>query len=282
MLSCHLNGGLGNQLFQLFYLLALSNEFDTQWYVVPTPTIGNRPSYWTNIFHNCQPRFISNYVFPLNKVYERHLSHIPKNILSDMCKYTNSVIVGYFQDYRLFASYYNKICDFLGIYNLRENIVTKYNYPYKVTTSMHFRYGDYKLLADHYHLLTYPYYYNALLHVLQNEDSTDLTTNVLIFYELPDYDIVSEMVLKLQADPVFSRLTFTYIDTNIPDWMQLLLMSNCKNNIIANSTFSWWGAYINSYPSKIVCYPNVWYQKKLSHINTDGLWVPSWRRINSK
>lgn len=281
MLSCEICGGLGNQLFQIFNLISLATEFNTLWYLVPSAFDGKRDTYWTNIFKNCQSLFRPHYIVPLNKVDESVLLRLPINIISDMCTYKNSILVGYFQDYRMFVLHYEKICDFLGIYKLRNEVVSNYNYPYQVTTSIHFRYGDYKSLTEHYHLLTDSYYHNALLYVLQNETPIDVTTNVLIFYELSDYEIISKIVLKLQNDPIFSRLTFTYIDTNIPDWIQLLIMSNCKNNIIANSTFSWWGAYINSNTSKIVCYPNVWYEKKLLHINTDGLCVPSWTRIKA-
>ena len=61
-----------------------------------------------------------------------------------------------------------------------------------------------------------------------------------------------------------------------PDsWQDMYLMSQCKHNIIANSTFSWWGAWLNRNPQKIVVAPNRWF----ANMENDEIVLPEWYRM---
>ena len=102
----------------------------------------------------------------------------------------------------------------------------------------------------------------------------------LVFYESCDKDIISQTVLELkQRCAVLSHdIEFHFVRDTIADWQQMLLMSVCDHNIIANSTFSWWGAYFNANPEKVVCYPSVWFGPGVSH-DTRDMFPESWTKV---
>ena len=63
------------------------------------------------------------------------------------------------------------------------------------------------------------------------------------------------------------------------DYIELWLMSLCKNNILSNSSFSWWGSYLNENKNKIVVAPSVWFGPNGPKIFSD-IFEPYWKIIN--
>jgi hypothetical protein len=95
--------------------------------------------------------------------------------------------------------------------------------------------------------------------------NTDFT--ILFFCEDDDLLDVLEIVNSLKAQ--FNMCEFIRCPENLKDWEQLLLMSCCRHNVIANSSFSWWGAYLNTHKDKIVCCPDIWFKEATRHNTTD-------------
>ena len=69
-----------------------------------------------------------------------------------------------------------------------------------------------------------------------------------------------------------------YVEGNI-NIKDLALMSICKNNIIANSSFSWWGAWLNRNDNKIVISPSVWFGPSKKRIITEDLYCEDWIKM---
>lgn len=68
-----------------------------------------------------------------------------------------------------------------------------------------------------------------------------------------------------------------YIDWNQGNdsWQDMMLMSHCRNHIICNSTFSWWGAWLNPRKNKTVIVPSRWFMKE----ETPYIYPVSWIKV---
>lgn len=98
------------------------------------------------------------------------------------------------------------------------------------------------------------------------------------------YIICSNNIDWCKEQKLFQKSNFIFND-KIPDgvnksFYDLCLISRCKDYIIANSTFSWWGAWLGKRPNKKVISPVRWYGDNLSHINSEDLFPIEWTRID--
>ena len=274
--TCHLMGGLGNQLFEIFTTLAFALREGRQAFFVEKPYLDNRPdrpTYWNTFLKNLQP-FLSNTPrdFANTTIYSEkpNFRYSPIPSLHDSHQI---MLHGYFQSPLFFNQHYSDLCDLIGLEDWKCSIRADFpNIKWKQTVSLHFRWGDYKRLPENHPILSLEYYKQALDYIVSRDDSI---TNVLYFCEDEDHnDIIENRVKHLSI--VFPQLEFQRGTEVEPDWRQMLVMSCCKHHIIANSTFSWWGAYFDLNVDKIVCYPSIWFGPKLSNKNMTDLYPPDW------
>ena len=122
-------------------------------------------------------------------------------------------------------------------------------------------------------LATYEYYRNSLNFI---KSKTTEFYNILYFCEDTDIEDVMRTIKILENE--FSDYKFMRGENKLEDWEQMLFMSCCHHNIIANSSFSWWAAYFNFWPDKIICYPSVWFGN-IAKINTKDLCPIEWNKI---
>jgi hypothetical protein len=273
MIYLLLKGGLGNQLFQIFTLISYSMR-ENENYLLPYFSFCKRKNtYWDTLLKNLKENIIDyNNIEYNNKYSEKKFNY---NKLEIFDKKSNLLLDGYFQSYKYFIDYYENICELINLDEMKNNLIPIYNNLItnsNKSISVHFRLGDYKNSPDYYPILTYEYYYKALKYLINNNENY----NVLYFCEETDKDIVKFIIFKLKKQ--FVNINFILCPFEIEDWKQMLLMSLCNNHIIANSTFSWWGAYFNNREKK-VCYPSVWFGKNLQHYDLKDLFPNDWIEI---
>ena len=138
------------------------------------------------------------------------------------------------------------------------------------SVSIHVRRGDY-VNSKHYQniheVLTVNYYNKAIKTILDSIKDP-------VFYVFSDDPVWVKQNLKSEYKMVFVDHN---MDTPHED---IRLMQYCKHNIIANSTFSWWAAWLNNNPDKIVVAPDKWY-KKVDLENPD-ITPCSWIKIKNE
>jgi hypothetical protein len=279
MIYIDLMGGLGNQLFQIF--TGISYAFDNRIpfkinnykpdKVSPLDNISKRPTYWNNFLINLSKFTYNNSLYlPIYREQQFFKYNIIPQITQDF------KLFGYYQSYKYFENNYENITKLIGLEERKQIIKEKYSnyFQNKKPISLHFRIGDYVKNLTMHPVLPIEYYIKSI-EFLKNKISEFENTNyILIFGELNDKEKIEEHIKIINTE--FPNLEILICDYNIEDYEQMLLMSLCEHNIIANSSFSWWGAYFNNNNGKIVCYPNIW---NGSIKDTQDLFPVNWNKI---
>jgi len=288
-------GGLGNQMFQYALNIALNEK-------------GNKSKIlFTNFFYNqhhngfnLSRAFKIRLPFPLN-VYDFLLSygeivfrnkkvsyllqklitrHHKKKYISyreeeefiydeKIFNKTSNLFVGIWQVEAYFKDYKDIVSrEFVFKYpkdKKNKNLIEEINARNSI--SIHVRKGDYNSSAwskTHDVIKDKTYYINAINYL--NEKIQD-----------PHYYIFSDDIPWVKENLEFPGCTFVDHNKGKNAYIDMYLMSLCKHNIIANSTFSWWGAWLNPNKDKVVIAPKKWLNS--SEIIVKDLIPDSWIKL---
>ncbi len=133
------------------------------------------------------------------------------------------------------------------------------------SVSIHIRRGDYLETPDLYcGICSVEYYKKAIKYMIEN-------ANPDVFYVFSDDLNWVRENLDITNAVYVDSLMFDHYE----NWYDMYLMSCCKHNIIANSSFSWWGAWLNNNKNKIIIAPKLW----LNGEETKDIWCDGWIKI---
>lgn len=244
-------GRLGNQMFQYATLLGISKKINCE---VGIPTVNSKiikqialhPSYFkldeyfnlsVKRYDSIQPKF----------VYEYNDGNFNENIF----KLQDSTdILGYFQSEKYFLHAKEFIVNEFKFknkqkYKKHKNFISRFDCP----VSFHVRRGDYAYLTNVYNIDLMDYYAKSIK-IIQELVNTKL--DILVFSD--DIEWCKSNLTLL--NPSMHYISNSVFASDQED--DMMLMSLCNHNIIANSSFSWWASWLNPNKNKIVTAPKKW------------------------
>lgn len=266
-------GGLGNQMFQYAFYLSLLNKganasIDTTMYEIVKMHNGFELSRVFGIQHSSAQasfilkkwiQFLSRYR-PKLLVYKDSAYKYDKDVFYASQKYLLGDWISYL--------YFEDIeCIIKKNYSFKDinstNLDTAAIMKSTNSVSIHIRRGDYLNLTN-YNVCDEKYYTDAIKAIKER------VVNPVFYIFSNDIVWSTEFIKKFDV-------RYIIVDNNqgADSYQDMYLMTQCKHNIIANSTFSWWGAWLNDNSHKIVIAPNKWFRNNNLSAN-----LPEWILIN--
>ena len=248
MIIVKLKGGLGNQMFQYAYGRKLTLERQA--------TLVLDKTYLTPIRQLITGTTTRHYELGEFKIKAKFTKAKGHNYLD-----------GYWQNEKYFKDIRHILLKDFTLKKKTNNFLKlKKLIAETNSVSIHFRRGDYvkRAVTRKYHgVLNLNYYRRAIALIGEK-------------VEKPNFFVFSDDISWVKKNfKIGKPLTFISGLRKLTNSEELILMSLCKHNIIANSSFSWWGAWLNKNPAKIVIAPKRWFRAK-----TDSEIVPqSWIKL---
>jgi len=269
MIIIKLKGGLGNQLFQYAFGLLLASRRNEE-LKIDNHSLGSRTdtyrSYSLDNFNiSASPasdleikRHQTCFLF-LHKIYNKVFKDYHIGYEEKFLETKSSYIEGFFQSYKYLEPVREQL---LKEISLKEDI----NYEIvDNSVAVHIRRGDYINNKAHF-VCDLKYYQNAFKLIKEKIANP-------IFYIFSDDITWAKENLSKEDNLIFVS------NPEIKDYEELILMSRCQHNIIANSSFSFWGAWLNQNPDKIVIAPDKWNNEFPNDYK--DLLPPKWLKIST-
>jgi hypothetical protein len=251
LIIIELNGGLGNQLFQYAAAYSLAKEHQEDLAVY----LGTMNKYGTwnyEIFNFFQ---IDLEVINFN-IFNTHIYNEPefyyKKINRQNIYKNNFFLSGYFQSEKYFYKHISGLREqFHARLNLSKTIYSLYLLiKSKKTIFFHIRRGDYLKYKNIYNIIDEEHVLMQIKKVLKKEK-----------YEIiggfsDNKSIVNKIFSKLDCNSII-KINFSELQMTLRE--EFTLMTAFTDSIIANSSFSWWAAYLNDNIHKRVYFPSIWF-----------------------
>lgn len=262
------NGGLGNQMFQWAFGIALEAEtgvktifdmsfFDKKYarpyeldiFGINCPKVeGFFDKFKLALIWKLRKNMADKTIFGTGFYSESHF-HYDENLFNVR---PNTYIEGFFQSERYFEGIKDKIRSAFQFKNMpddfNQHLMEQISDSNSV--SLHIRRGDYvqkKRYQNLYATCSLDYYKRGVEHISKTVENPVL----FIFSDDPSW-------VKANLDLPY-ECVFVSNNSGDKSFEDMRLMSLCKHNIIANSSFSWWGAWLNNNQQKIVIAPQKWF-----------------------
>lgn len=295
MITVNIIGGLGNQMFQYAFGYAISKENSIK---IKLDIRGfdayNLRDYELGLFNfEENPEFESTYGFLLNQLHGKSNTPLIKayrKVLRGLLRFSkfyyqekeefvfdkdvfsvkiDTYFYGYWQNEKYFKKYRKELLEIFTLKNIHSKTIEYQQQIIKSeAVSLHIRRGDY-VTDTHTNSVhgtcDVKYYKRAVMEVLKSKKQA----HFFIFSDDLDW-------AKSNLDFIDNK-TFVRLESDVPDHEEMYLMSQCKHNIIANSSFSWWGAWMNKNSTKIVIAPKKWF--KNLKINQNQIVPHDWIKI---
>ncbi len=265
---CNLEGRLGNNLFQIANAYFLAKKYGKFLIIV-----NNNNDNLQKIYHNIYKKnYIKNIIDSLD-INTKKINQYEFN-------YTTEIILDYQSNYNIHGYYQSE----LFFVNIKEIIPELFHLDVKDYTTMLRLYNTYTMNFENKDII-------ISIHIRKTDydNNKRMTTLPLSYYKQcieyfginSNYLIFSDDIEWCKKENMFNTLQNKNFIIE-KDYIELFLMAQCTHNIIANSTFSWWGAYLNKNLNKTVLYPNQWFRSNTILTNNNTICPLEWTKIYIK